>query len=164
MNAEAGHLISKLGLSPLPGEGGFFARTWTSAETLADGRSCGSAILFLMTRTDFSALHRLGMDEIWHFHAGDPAELTLLGPVAGLCRTLVLGPDAGGAHVPQALVPAGTWQGARLCPGDAGSRGWALFGCTVSPAWDDKEFELGERASLIMEFAAHAERIRALTR
>jgi predicted cupin superfamily sugar epimerase len=164
MNAEAGDLISRLGLAPLPGEGGYFARTWTSAETMADGRPCGSAILFLITDTDFSALHRLGMDEIWHFHAGDPAELTLLGPSAGSCRTMVLGPGVGGAHVPHVLVPAGTWQGARLCPAGAGSRGWALFGCTVSPAWDEGEFELGERADLLLEFPAHAERIRSLTR
>jgi uncharacterized protein len=154
-------LISRLGLVPLPREGGFFARTWTSTEKMADGRACGSAILFLLTESDFSALHRLGMDEIWHFHAGNPAELTLLDPVAGSCRSIVLGPDAGGPHVPQAVVPAGTWQGARLCPG---ARGWALFGCTVSPAWDEREFELGERGALLMEFAAHAERIRALTR
>ncbi len=164
MNAEAAHLISRLGLVPLPREGGYFARTWTSAARMADGRSCGSAILFLLTEADFSALHRLGMDEMWHYHAGDPGELTLLDPVAGSCRTLVLGPDAGGAHVPQAVVPAGTWQGARPRPAAAGSRGWSLFGCTVSPAWDEREFELGERAPLIMEFEAYAERIRALTR
>jgi uncharacterized protein len=165
MNAEAGELISRLGLIPLPREGGYFARTWTSRETLADGRACGSAILFLITGADFSALHRMGMDEIWHYIGGDPAELTLLDPVAGSCRTLVLGPDFGGAHVPQAVVPAGTWQGARLCSdGAAGGRGWALFGCTVSPAWDEREFELGEQNALVLEFPANAALIRELTR
>ena len=61
----------------------------------------------------------------------------------------------------QAVVPAGTWQGARLCPGQ---RGWALFGCTVSPAWDEREFELGKRDALLREFPAGAAAIRALTR
>jgi predicted cupin superfamily sugar epimerase len=165
MNAEAGHLISRLGLVPLPKEGGFYARTWTSSRNRADGRACGSAILFLISEDDFSALHRLGMDEIWHFHAGDPAELTLLDPVAGSCRTIVLGSDVGGAHAPQAVVPAGTWQGARLRAAPAaGVRGWALFGCTVSPAWDEREFELGERVALVREFPAHAALVRALTR
>jgi predicted cupin superfamily sugar epimerase len=164
MNAEAGHLISRLGLVPLPREGGFFARTWTSTEKMAGGRACGSAILFLMTETDFSAIHRMGMDEIWHFHAGDPVGLTLLDPVTGSCRVVLLGPDVAGPHAPHAIVPAGTWQGARLCPDTVGRRGWALFGCTVSPAWDDREFELGERDALVLEFPGHAERIRALTR
>ena len=164
MNAEAGHLIFRLGLVPLPREGGFFTQTWTSPRSRADGRPCGSAILFLITEADFSALHRLGMDEIWHFHSGGPAELTLFDPVSGACRTVVMGPDVAGPHVPQAVVPAGTWQGARLSGEDGIARGWALFSCTVSPAWDEREFELGEREALLREFPSHAAAVRALTR
>jgi uncharacterized protein len=161
MNAEARQLISKLGLAPLPEEGGYFAQTWTSPAKGADGRASGSAILFLITDDEFSALHRLGTDEVWHFHAGDPAELTQIEPVTGSCRSCILGPDVQGTHVSQAVVRAGTWQGARLCPG---TRGWALFGCTVSPAWNGDEFELGRREALLREFSGHAAIIRALTR
>lgn len=164
VNAEAEQLISKLGLVPLPREGGYYARTWTSPKNRADGRPCGSAILFLMTEGDFSALHRLGMDEIWHFHAGDPSELTLFDPVAGSCRTIAMGADVTGGHVAQAVVPAGRWQGATISPAVTGGRGWALFSCTVSPAWDEREFELGQREALVREFPAHSGIIRALTR
>lgn len=164
MNGEASQLISGLGLAPLPREGGFFASTWTSPAKLDGGRPCASAILFLITQSDFSALHRLGMDEVWHFHAGDPAELTLLDPVAGVGRSVILGPDVAGGHAPQAVVPAGTWQGARLRPGAGATRGWALFGCTVSPAWDEREFELGPRAGLLRDFPAHAQVVTELTR
>jgi uncharacterized protein len=165
MNAGAHHLISKLGLIPLPGEGGFYKSTWMSADRGPDGSAFGSAILFLITDEDFSALHRLGMDEIWHYHAGDPAELTRLDPRTGSCRVIVLGPDVSGSHVPQAVVPAGNWQGARICPGAAApSCGWTLFGCTLSPAWDEREFELGNREALVLEFPKHAGIIRALTR
>ncbi len=158
-------MISKLGLAPLPREGGFFASTWTSPRVGPDGRACGSAILFLITGDAFSALHRLGTDEIWHFHGGDPAELVQLDPSTGACLSLVLGPDAGGAHVPQAVVRAGVWQGARLQPGAGpGALGWALFGCTLAPAWDEREFELGEREPLIRRFPGHSGVIRALTR
>jgi predicted cupin superfamily sugar epimerase len=160
MNAEAGQLISRLGLVPLPGEGGFFAPIWTSPAKMADGRACASAIRFLMTGTDFSALHRLGMDEVWHFHRGDPAELTLLDPLAGTGRSLILGSE--GNHESHAVVPAGTWQGARLRPG--GARGWALFSCTVAPAWDERQFELGRRADLLHAFPAHTAVVTALTR
>jgi predicted cupin superfamily sugar epimerase len=165
MNGEAHQLISKLGLVPLPREGGFFARTWTSKETMADGRAAASAILFLIAEGEFSALHRLAMDEIWHFHAGDPAELALLGPAAGSGRSIVLGPEVAGAHVPAAVVPAGTWQGARLQSGTSrGDRGWSLFGCTVSPAWDERGFELGRREALLGDFPKHSAIIAALTR
>ena len=74
MNEQARALIARLGLESLPHEGGFFRRTWTSPIQLGDGRSVGSAITFLLTETDFSALHRLATDEIWCFHAGDAVE------------------------------------------------------------------------------------------
>lgn len=165
VNAEARQIISRLGLKPLPREGGFFARTWTSPRKGPGGRPLGSAILFLIAVDDFSALHRLGTDEIWHFLAGDPAELVRLGPRAGRGRVLVLGPDVAGGHLPQAVVPAGEWQGARVRPRRGrGARGWALFGCTLAPAWDEREFELGRREELLARFPAHGGLIRLLTR
>ena len=165
MNAEADRLIRKLGLEPLPVEGGFYARTWTSTVLGPGGRASGSAILFLMTESDFSALHRLATDEIWHFNAGDPAELVCLDPGTGNCRVAILGPDVADGHVPQALAPAGQWQGARILPpGGAPARGWTLLGCTLSPAWDAREFELGSGERLEREFPGHAAMIRALTR
>jgi predicted cupin superfamily sugar epimerase len=165
MNAEAKMVISGLGLVPLPGEGGFYKPTWTSTRSGPDGRPCGSAILFLVTEEGFSALHRLGTDEIWHFHAGDPVELVLIDSVSASSRACILGPDVMGGQAPQAVVRAGTWQGARLCPGAGpGARGWALLGCTLSPAWDEREFELGQREALLREFPGHAGIIRELTR
>lgn len=164
MNAAARHMISTLGLIPLPKEGGFYRSTWTSAVKGPDGRALGSAILFLMTEDGFSALHRLGMDEIWHFHAGDPAELTRLDPRTGSGRAIVMGPDIAGGHAPHAVVPAGEWQGARISPGIRRPLGWALFGCTVSPAWDEREFELGSPEALTRDFPKHSKAIRALTR
>lgn len=158
-------MISKLGLVPLPMEGGFYAPTWTSPVKAPDGRAFGSAILFLITETDFSALHRLGTDEIWHYHAGDPAELVRLDPRSGSSLLVLLGADVAGGQVPQAVVPAGVWQGARLRPGEpAESRGWALLGCTLAPAWDEREFELGRRDALAREFPANERIVRALTR
>jgi uncharacterized protein len=165
MNAGASQLISKLGLSPLPGEGGFFAVTWTSPIKDTGGRASGSAILFLITEGAFSALHRLGMDEIWHYHAGDPAEVVRLDPRTGTCSLSLLGPDVEGRHLPQVIVRSGEWQGARLhAPGSPTARGWTLFGCTLSPAWDERECEIGKREALSREFPEHAAVIRAFTR
>jgi len=165
VNAEARQIISRLGLKPLPREGGFFAPTWTSPRKGPGGRPIGSAILFLVTVADFSALHRLAADEIWHFLAGDPAELVRLGPRAGTGRVLVLGSDVAAHQVPQAVVPAGEWQGARVRPRKGpGARGWALFGCTLAPAWDEREFELGLREDLMAKYPRHGALVRRLTR
>jgi uncharacterized protein len=165
VNAEAAHLISKLGMIPLPKEGGFFVSTWISAQRDAHGRPVGSDILFLITADDFSALHRLRTDETWHFNAGDPAELVRLDPRTGSKTIDVLGPDVGDHHKPQATVPAGEWQGARICAdGALPARGWTLFSCTLSPAWVEGEFELGLRESLLRAFPAHQDVVRSLTR
>jgi predicted cupin superfamily sugar epimerase len=85
-------LIAHYGLEPIPREGGLFQRTWAGAER-ADGRPEGTAIVALLTAApgDFSALHRLPSDEIWHFYLGDPLELLLLAP-DGASRTVLLGP------------------------------------------------------------------------
>ncbi len=170
MSASA--LIARLGLQPLPHEGGYFARTWTSRETLPNGRPLGTAIYFLLTPDGFSALHRLDADELWHFHSGDPVEhLQLFPPSAssaphtpslGPTRITRLGTDLAPGEIPQLTVPSGVWQGARLAPN--ARLGWALLSCTMSPGWDDSGFELAARPALHTQYPAHIALISALTR
>jgi len=162
VNAEAAAVIAQLGLAPLPHEGGFFRQTWLGADKLADGRIAGGAIYFLMTPTDFSALHRLKIAELWHFYAGDPVEHVQLGPTPDTGVTAILGAELLSGEIPQVVVPAGIWQGARLIRG--GQHGWSLLGTTTSPAWTEADFELGERDRLIRDFPAHGTLIAALTR
>jgi predicted cupin superfamily sugar epimerase len=161
MNAEAAAVIARLGLEPLPTEGGFFRRTWTGPATAADGRPTGTVIYFLMTPDSdgFSALHRLTTDEVWFWHAGDAVDHVQLGSAARITR---LGGDFIAGEVPQLVVAAGAWQGARLASG--GSRGWALFSCTMAPGWADGEVEFGARAALQREFPDAAAWIETLTR
>ena len=153
-NARA--IIAALRLEPLPGEGGFFRQTWRSETS--------SAILFLLTPADFSALHRLDREEVWHFHGGEPVEHVQLDPTSGQVRILRMGADVLVGEAPQVIVPPGIWQGARLVPRAAPVADFALLGCTVSPPWDDRGFTLGERAALTGAFPAQAELIRVLTR
>lgn len=51
-----------LGLQPLPDEGGRFRRAYADRQA--------SAIYYLLTRGDVSALHRLTGPEVYHFYAG----------------------------------------------------------------------------------------------
>ncbi len=162
MNTEAQKIIAQLGLTPLPQEGGWFRQTWLSREQLPDGRAVGSAIYFLVTPADFSALHRLQTGEIWLHHAGDALEHVILNPGTATAVISRLGSDVLAGEVPQLVVPGGVWQGARLAAG--ATRGWALLTCTMAPAWDEREFELGARSTLLREFPAAATQIHALTR
>lgn len=151
-------LVAHYALEPIPREGGLFRRTWAGPE-MTDGRPQGSAIVVLLTADDFSALHRLPSDEVWHFYLGDPLELLLLAP-DGTTRTAVLGPDLlHGQHV-QLTVPAGTWMGARVVPGGS----WAFFGCTMAPGFTYEGYEHGDLAELTARYPAEADRIEALCR
>lgn len=153
MNPVARALIGTLGLAPLPGEGGYYRVTWRGAH--------GSAILFLITLEDFSALHRIAQDELWHFHSGDPVEHVRIDPVTGEATIIRLGADIARGETPQLAVPAGHWQGARTA---AGPHGYALLGCTVTPPWTPEGFELGAREALAAAFPRHAAWIARLTR
>ena len=159
MTAGAEKMITRLNLAPLPVEGGFYRRTWLSADLRPDGRPTGSQIWYLMTSESFSALHHLDAPERWNFQAGDPVEHVQLDPRDGKVCMQILGHSTCRSLV----VPAGVWQGARLAT-CAQPRGWALLGCSMSPAWDEKGFEIGRRDELLGVFPTASRLITDLTR
>lgn len=161
-------IIAALGLRPLPGEGGWFAETWRGPEVAIPAgvgelagqtRPLDTAIYYLITPDQFSALHRLKADETFHFYLGDPCEMTLLYPEGRIGHRL-LGTDLAAGMAPRYRVPAGVWQGTRLAPGGD----FALLGTTMTPGFDPADFTLGERADLIAGWPQAAGAIRALTR
>jgi predicted cupin superfamily sugar epimerase len=147
--AEGERVAAMLGLEPLPGEGGLFRRTHIDAHS--------SAIYYLLLAPDFSAMHRLAATETYHWYAGSPIQMLLLG-AHGQVEEPVLGPDLAAGQRPQIVVPAGTWQGSS----PAGE--WSLVGTTTAPPFDWAGFELGERAALTARHPEVADRIAALTR
>jgi predicted cupin superfamily sugar epimerase len=151
-------LVAHYGMEPIPREGGLFRETWAGARR-PDGRPEGTAIVALLTSDDFSAMHRLPTDEIWHFYLGDPLELFLLAP-DGSARTVVLGPGVLGGQYVQFTVPARTWMGARVVAGGA----WTFFGCTMAPGFTYADYEHGDAAELTALRPAEADRIAALCR
>ena len=167
MQHAAADWIRTLKLRPHP-EGGWYAETYRSADVWPAGalparyrgtRAASTAIYFLLEGRQISALHRLASDELWFFHAGATLRLDLIGP-GGKARILRLGARRGrDACLPQAVLPAGWWFGARIKRG----RGFALVSCTVAPGFDFADFEVGRRADLLARHPAHAAVIRALT-
>ena len=158
-------IIETLGLVRHP-EGGWYAETYRNAEmvqVLPDRyhgpRSLGTAIYFLLEGDDFSAMHRLASDEVYHFYLGDPVEMLLLHP-DGRGEMVILGPGLDQGEHPQAIVPAGVWQG--FCLREGGR--FALLGTTVAPGFDFADFELGRREELTRTHRAWSEHIGRLTR
>lgn len=157
---NAAEVAALLGLEPLGAEQISFRRFYASTRTTDDGRPLSTAIVCLLESgpDSFSDFHRLPTDELWHFYSGDPIELIVLGP-DGSDRTVLLGTDLGGGHTPFAVVPAGSWMGARLHSGE-----WALFGCTMSPGFAPSDFEGADPDQLAAAFPRHRDAIRAMTR
>ncbi|MBC8365581.1 MAG: cupin domain-containing protein [Actinobacteria bacterium] len=145
----ADEVAEMLGLEPLPGEGGRWART------LHDGNS--SAIHYLLSDGDFSAMHRLDGPEVYHHYAGAPAALLLLFP-DGSAAEVILGDDLGAGQRPQVVVQAGVWQGSSTL-GE-----WTLLGTTMAPPFSEKGFTLGERNALSAGWPSATGRITELTR
>ncbi|HEV7507158.1 MAG TPA: cupin domain-containing protein [Thermoanaerobaculia bacterium] len=135
MTAE--EVIALLRLAPHP-EGGFYRQTFRGLKvgTEADGeRYASTAIYYLLSAGRISTWHRVvDADEVWHYYAGAPLELTMAdGPKRS---TMILGSDLAAGQRPQGVVPVGVWQTARSL-GE-----WTLVGCTVSPGFQYESFEM----------------------
>jgi predicted cupin superfamily sugar epimerase len=157
-------LVTSLGLLPHP-EGGFYKETWRSPVNVdVDGRtrSASTAILYLLGADDFSALHRIRSDEVWHFYAGADLQIVSFDEHGALLQQR-LGQDRATGAVPQLVVPAGRWFGARLWQRDD-AHAYAFVGCTVAPGFEFADLELGPRAALLRQFPAHEDTIVAMTR
>lgn len=125
-----------LKLEPLEEEGGMFRNTYLTGESWDDKHSLGSAIYFLLSKKAYSHLHRLPSDEVYHFYMGSPVELYQITPGGEVIAT-ILGTDLLAGQLPQAVVPAGNWQGSRLVPGGE----WALLGTTMCPGFAPEDYE-----------------------
>ena len=163
----AQYWIDHLNLEPHP-EGGFFCQTYRAPlviersalpPTFGGPRSASTAIYFLLAGEDFSALHRLAADEVWHFSAGSALLIHSI-DLHGNHSVLKLGQNAEADEQFQCVVPAGHWFGSCLESADM----YALVGCTVSPGFDFAEFEIAQRADLLAQYPQHRDVILKLTR
>jgi hypothetical protein len=159
--------INELELRPHP-EGGYFREAYRCAESVSQAhlpdrfrgdRSFSTAIYFLLIGSDFSALHRIQQDEVWHHYEGSAVTIEVISP-ADEHRTIRLGKDLGKGERPQAVVEAGAIFGAYL----SDPRSYALVGCTVAPGFDFDDFTVPSREELLNEHPQHTRLIERLTR
>ena len=160
-------IVKKLDLQPHP-EGGYYKETYRSEDIIRDtilgnefngSRNLCTGIYYLLESDDFSALHKINQDEMWHFYLGEAIELTMISE-AGELSMVTIGNNVSNGEVLQFVVPKRNWFGARLLKANS----FALVGCTVSPGFDFNDFKLGEREELLNKFPQHDEIIESLTR
>lgn len=156
---DAEHLIKRMGLLELPGEGGYYKETYRSEEKHEQGRCLSTAIYYLLTSKENSKMHRLHSDEVFHFYFGDPVQMLLLYP-SGESQILFLGSNMLSGQKPQVIVPKGTWQGSMVVEGDYK---YALMGTTAAPGFEFEDFELAEREELVKIYPQYKGLIEDLT-
>ena len=132
----AADIVRLLDLKPHP-EGGHFRETFRDGNA-SGGRAASTAIYFLLARGERSHWHRFDATELWHWHAGAPLKLEISN-APGKIESVTLGCDLAAGERPQAVVPAHAWQAAQSL-GD-----WTLVGCTVTPGFDFRTFELAPK-------------------
>ncbi len=147
----ASYWISKLQLEEHV-EGGAFKEVYRSdvcipKSVLPEGfngsRAAGTSIYFLLQKGQFSALHKIASDEIWHFYYGDPLIVYEI-EISGNIMEHKLGANFEAGERFQCVVKAGSWFGAM----PAKDSEYALVGCTVAPGFDFNDFELANKENL----------------
>lgn len=160
MNAR--DFVKELGMLPHP-EGGYYLENYRSSQTInPDGfngpRTTCTSIYFLLEKDQFSALHRIKSDEIWHFYEGDPLEIIEITP-EGKHSATKLGRNILGGEKLSYVVKAGNWFASRPLIGSK----FSLVGCTVAPGFDFQDFEMPERKWFLEKFPALSDLICGLT-
>jgi hypothetical protein len=122
-------------------------------------RNAMTHIYFLLKHKEFSALHRIASDEIWHHYDGGPLTIYEI-TTGGILRTHLLGKNIENGEQLVVVIEAGSWFGSRVEEGN----GYTLCGCTVSPGFDFEDFELADGEILKSIYPEHARIIEELTR
>ena len=157
---SAKKIIETLDLKPHP-EGGYFKENYRSKGLIknnsldfeANGeRNYSTSIYFLLNENDFSAFHKIKQDEIWHFYQGSTLLLHTIDP-NGNYKLIRIGNDLESGEFFQFVVPAGTWFASEV----ENKTSYSLCGCTVSPGFDFRDFEMPNKQLLLEKFPIHIE-------
>lgn len=156
-------LIRELGLEAHP-EGGFYKETYRSKDTIkppgrfeGNSRNASTSILYLLEGKDFSAWHRIKSDEIWHYNAGCSLTINIIGKDKKLKRIKLGNPAEEKDAIYNYCVESGQW----FCAVPNDPQGFTLTTCTVSPGFDFRDFEMGNRKSMLSDYSKNEE-IKAL--
>jgi predicted cupin superfamily sugar epimerase len=165
MMHTAQYWIDKLQMTAHP-EGGWFTETFRDARTVTAENlkgesktySASTAIYFLLDDQAFSAFHRIGAAEVWHFYAGTGITIYSIDHEGNL-HSVELGADTENGQVLTTTIPAGVWFASKVNR----EGGYALCGCTVAPGFEFSEFELAVKNDLLKIYPQHEKVIVDLT-
>jgi predicted cupin superfamily sugar epimerase len=94
----------------------------------------------------FSEFHRIRSNEIWHHYASDTLVIYTIGNDGKISKNKI-----GWSGMPQAVMKTGTWFAAAL----NGKKSYCLVGCTMSPGFDYRDWELAKKEELARMYQQH---------
>jgi len=164
MNAQ--EIIEYYNLKKHP-EGGFYKEMYRSngkilsknlPSNFQGNRNFCTSIYFLLTSEKLSAFHKINQDEIWYFYAGSSVKIHIISP-QGKYTTVIVGQDFREQEHFQYTVLANHYFAAEVVLENS----YSFVGCTVSPGFDFRDFNLPSRKSLSEEFPEHSKIIKQFT-
>ena len=161
-NSTAQQLIKSLKLDEHP-EGGWYKRAYTSEFKLLNQKSLNStvnlhkfprplttSIYYMLCHQQYSAIHKIPCDELWHWYSGDDIVIVELqrntdNQITGYSETIL------GNSTQQYVynVSANTYFSAYRINNKQPSNGYVLVGCTVVPGFELDEWIMPDRKQLI---------------
>ena len=163
----ADYWIKNLELKAHP-EGGYYKETYRSPDLLPAGivnkkyeseRNCSTSIFYLLKSGQISTFHRLKSDEIVHFYYGSYMMYYIINENGDL-QKIKLGSNPENGEALQALMRGGSWFASYV----ESPKSFALIGCTVSPGFDFRDFEISDRAKMLALFPNHKDIIVKFTK
>ena len=154
-------LIQHYSMELLEGEHTFFSECYHSTNRNEEGKLLASTMygLYCKEPKSYSDFHKLSHEEIWTFLEGDPFTLYLLYE-DGSVDTVTLGSDLASGQLLQYTVPVGVIQAGCLNTGGE----YALYSCTVVPAFDWQCFSMVEKEKILRQYGGKKEVIDFYTR
>ncbi|MDN5845889.1 MAG: cupin domain-containing protein [Candidatus Nitrosocosmicus sp.] len=180
MMIDAEFIIKKLELEKHIHEGGYFKESYRSSDMISKNgyhtqkhegeisedtpyperkRPASTLIYYLLVENQYSAIHRVKSDEIWHFYLGSPVTIHIINEDR-ISPRIQLGNNIENGENIHYIVTKDTW----FCAEINNKTSFALMGCTVSPGFDFEDFELGIRDKLILWYPQHKDLIERFTK
>ena len=175
MMIDAEFIIKKLELEKHVSEGGYFKESYRSPDMISNNgfhnkkheheiseetpyhekiRPASTLIYYLLVGNQYSAIHRVKSDEIWHFYLGSPVTIHIINEDR-ISPRIQLGNNLENGENIHYVVTKDTW----FCAEINNKTSFALMGCTVSPGFDFEDFELGTKDKLILQYPQHRDLI-----
>ncbi len=152
-------LIVKLDLKPHI-EGGYFKRTYTSAEYLDlsyGKRAMLTSIYYLLTDDSPKGyLHKNKSDILHYFQQGSPIKYTLVSP-QGNFQQVIMGNALQCSQKLQLLVPGGYWKATELLEGE-----YALISEAVFPGFEYEDMQMASHKQMQQDLPDHYQKLKHL--